>query len=121
MIGAPNSLNLNCKVRVMKEASGPSVSEEIVDIFRNYNIDNVLVLDNIVVEKTCLCLKCEIASLFLNFSHINESYMIGYIHRHPNGIVNHIVKDLENTLIKFDDKTTIIFIFLLTQVTRIPT
>ena len=40
MIGAQNSLNLNCKVRVIKEAPGPSVSEEIADIFRNYNIDN---------------------------------------------------------------------------------
>ena len=39
MIGAPNSLNLNCKVRVMKEAPGLSVSEEIADIFTNYNID----------------------------------------------------------------------------------
>ena len=39
MIGAPNSLNLNCKVRDMKEAPGPSVSEEIADIFTNYNID----------------------------------------------------------------------------------
>ena len=39
MIGAPNSLDLNCKVRVMKEAPGPSVSEEIADIFTNYNID----------------------------------------------------------------------------------
>ena len=42
MIGAPNSLNLNCKVRVTKEAPGPSVSEEIADIFTNYNIDNNL-------------------------------------------------------------------------------
>ena len=40
MIGAPNSLNLNFKVRVMKEAPGPSGSEVIADIFRNYNIDN---------------------------------------------------------------------------------
>ena len=40
MIGAPNSLNLNGKVHVMKEAPGPSVSEEIADIFPNYNIDN---------------------------------------------------------------------------------
>ena len=40
MIDAPNSLNLNCKVRVMKEAPGPSVSEEIADIFTDYNIDN---------------------------------------------------------------------------------
>ena len=45
MIGAPNSLNLNCKVRVMKEAPSPLVSEEIADIFiiifiiYNYNID----------------------------------------------------------------------------------
>ena len=42
MIGAPNSLNLNCKVRVMKEAPGPSVSEEIADIFTNYNINTVI-------------------------------------------------------------------------------
>ena len=40
MIGALNSLNLNRQVRVMKEAPGPSVSEEIGDIFRNYNIDD---------------------------------------------------------------------------------
>ena len=39
MIGAPNSLNLNCKVCVMKEAPAPPVSEEKADIFRNYNID----------------------------------------------------------------------------------
>ena len=39
MIGAPNSLNLNGKVRVMKEAPGPSVSKEIADIFTNYDID----------------------------------------------------------------------------------
>ena len=41
MIRAPNSLNLNCKERVMKEAPGPSVSKEIADIFTNYNIDLV--------------------------------------------------------------------------------
>ena len=44
MIGAPNSLNLNCKVRVMKEVPGSSVSEEIADIFRNYDIDAIEVL-----------------------------------------------------------------------------
>ena len=42
MIGAQNSLNLNCKVCVMKEAPGPSVSEEIADIFTNYNIDTTM-------------------------------------------------------------------------------
>ena len=44
MIGAPNSLNLNCKVRVMKDAPGPSLSEEIADIFTNYNIDTITYL-----------------------------------------------------------------------------
>ena len=39
MIGAPNSMNLNCKECVMNEAPGPLVSEEIADIFTNYNID----------------------------------------------------------------------------------
>ena len=37
MIGAPNSLNLNCKVCLMKDAPGLSVSEEI---FTNHNIDD---------------------------------------------------------------------------------
>ena len=39
---------------------------------------------------------------------MNESYVIGGIYRHPNGTVNHFVNDLENTLVKFDNKTTII-------------
>ena len=47
MIGAPNSLNLNCNVRVMKEAPGPSVSKEIADIFTNYNIDAGGIADNV--------------------------------------------------------------------------
>ena len=53
MIGAPNSLNLNCKVRVMKEAPGPSVSEEIADILTNYNIDNNLSI--YIPASICLC------------------------------------------------------------------
>ena len=39
MIGAPNSQNLNCKVCAMKEVPGPLVSEEIADIFHDYDID----------------------------------------------------------------------------------
>ena len=52
MIGAPNSLNLNCKVRVMKEAPGPSVSEEIADIFTNYNIDCPCVCVHFSLDKS---------------------------------------------------------------------
>ena len=36
MSDAPNSLNLNYKVRVVKGVPGTSVSAEIADIFRNY-------------------------------------------------------------------------------------
>ena len=39
MIGAPNSENINYKVRVTKGTPGTSIAEEIADIFRNYNID----------------------------------------------------------------------------------
>ena len=35
-----STYSVNCKVRVMKEAPDPSVSEEIADIFTNYNIDD---------------------------------------------------------------------------------
>ena len=45
MIGAPNSLNLNSKTCVMKEAPGPSVSEEIADIFRDFDINSFDKLD----------------------------------------------------------------------------
>ena len=57
MIGAPNSLNLNCKVRVMKEAPGPSVSEEIADIFINYNNNDnnvAIVYRNNNITKTAI-------------------------------------------------------------------
>ena len=77
-------------------------------IYISNNINNVPVLDDIVAEKTCLCPKCEIESLLLNFSYVNENYVIGGIYRHPNGKLNHFVNDLENTLVKIDNKTTTI-------------
>ena len=40
---------------------------------------------------------------------MNESYVIGGIYRHSNVTVNQYVNDLENALVKFDNKTTTIF------------
>ena len=54
MMGAPNSLILNCKVRVMKEAPGPSVSEEIADILTNYNIDVAFIHGGTSIKWECL-------------------------------------------------------------------
>ena len=66
MIGAPNSLNLNCKVRVMKEAPGPSVSEEIADIFTNYNID-VNILHSNAVNLRVIIPICNFKSKVISF------------------------------------------------------
>ena len=77
-----------------------------VGIYISSNINNVLVLDYIAVEKTCPCPKWEIESLFLNFSFMNESYVIGGIYRLPNGIVNHFVNDLETHCLNLITKQT---------------
>ena len=42
MIGAPNTQGQKYWVGIVKWATDTSVSEEIVDIFRNYNIGYVL-------------------------------------------------------------------------------
>ena len=39
MNGAPNTQILDCLTRIMKVVSGTFVSEEIADIFCNYNVD----------------------------------------------------------------------------------
>ena len=71
MIGAPNSLNLNCKVHVMKEAPSPSVSEEIADIFRNYNINSIDVVSTLTEAMLAygyLNIGEQISLTFLSFS-----------------------------------------------------
>ena len=73
MMDAPNSLNLNCKVRVMKEAPDPSVSEEIADIFTNYDIDTrtqLLVVCNIFHDKIDFFLKVRLSKIAKNVSTI---------------------------------------------------
>ena len=72
-----------------------------VGIYISSNINNVQVLANILVENTYLCPKCEIQSLFLYFSYMNEGY------RQSNGVVNHFINNLENALVKIDDKMSI--------------
>ena len=48
MIGAPNTQGQKYCAGIVQSAPGTSVSEEIADIFRNYNIDN----DKINIFKT---------------------------------------------------------------------
>ena len=44
MIGAPNTQGQKYWVGIVQWAPETSVSEEIADIFRNYNIDNLMVI-----------------------------------------------------------------------------
>ena len=75
-------------------------------IYVSNNITEVQTLDNIALTKTCRCSKCEMESLFLKVSYMNDTYVIAGIYRHPNGTVNHFVNDLEAALNKIDDKIT---------------
>ena len=40
----------------------------------------------------------------------NKDYVLGGIYRHPNGVVDHFVNDLETTLSNIDDKMTAIIV-----------
>ena len=81
-----------------------------VGIYISNNITKVQTLDNIALTKTCRCSKCEMESLFLKVSYMNDEYVIAGIYRHPNGTVNHFVNDLEATLNKIDDKMTTVIV-----------
>ena len=79
-----------------------------VGIHVSSNTVKVQILDNIVVEKTFLCPKYEIESLFLKLIYMNWSYEVGGIDHHPNGLVNHFVNGQDNALAKFVIKATTI-------------
>ena len=83
-----------------------------VGIYVSNNITkkHVQTLDNIALTKTCRCSKCEMESLFLKVSYMNDEYVIAGIYRHPNGTVNHFVNDLDATLNKIDDKMTTVIV-----------
>ena len=80
-----------------------------VGIYVSNNITKIQTLDNIALTKTC-CSKCEMKSLFLKVSYMNDEYVIAGIYRHPNGTVYHFVDDLEATLNKIDDKMTTVIV-----------
>ena len=74
-----------------------------VGIYVSSNITKVQTLDNIALTKTCRCSKCEMESLLLKVSYMNDEYVIGEIYGHPNRTVNLFVNGLEAAFNKIDD------------------
>ena len=60
------------------------------------------------VKKTCVCPKCEIETLFIQFNFVNEDYVVGGIYRHPNGNTPYFINDLETAIGKLKDNVTVI-------------
>ena len=59
-------------------------------------------MDELGIQKSCLCLKCVIESLFIKC--IYCSYKLGGIYRHINGNIKYFLANLENALTKIDGK-----------------
>ena len=64
-----------------------------VGIFINQTISEIHILCDVNVKKTCVCPKCEIETLFIQFELLNEDYVVGGIYRHPNGNTAHFIDE----------------------------
>ena len=80
-----------------------------VGIYAHNSLLNVVMMDDLMLTKTCDCLKCEFESLFIKFMYNGISYTLGGIYRHPSGNVSHFVSSLETTLTKLDDRKNATF------------
>ena len=79
-----------------------------VGIFINQTISDIHILCDENIKKTCVCPKCEIERLFIQFKFFNEDYVVGGIYRHPNGNTAHFINDLETAIGKLKDNVTVI-------------
>ena len=80
-----------------------------VGIYISDELQDVSVMDELKLIRTCNCNTCDFESLFINFTFRNTKYTLGGIYRHPGGNVFHFTKDLEGSLIKLDKSRTCIF------------
>ena len=66
-----------------------------VGIYVSNHINDVVVKDQYEFRKSCDCVRCEVESLFVEFTYRGNQYTLGGIYRHPNGNVKHFCQDLE--------------------------
>ena len=66
----------------------PSVQTPMasVGIYLRKKMENVYIDEHFSITKSCHCVKCEIKSLFVRFTHNNVSFIVGEIDEHPSGM-----------------------------------
>ena len=79
-----------------------------VGIYTHNSLLNVVMMEDMVLTKSCDCSKCEFESLFIEFMYNGILYTVGGIYRHPSGNVSHFVSSLETILTKLDDRKNVI-------------
>ena len=72
------------------------------------DLADACMMDELKIEKTCHCPKCEMESLYLKFTYHKKKFIVGGIYRHPNGNVKHFMSDLETALDKIPEEITVI-------------
>ena len=79
-----------------------------VGIFINQTISGIHIFRDVNVKITCVCPKCQIETLCIQFDFLNEDYVVGGIYRQPNGNTAHFIDDLETAIGKLKDNITVI-------------
>ena len=62
------------------------------------DLHSVQIMDDLSMNETCRCSKCNIESLFIKFIYYRKGYILGGIYRHPNGSIQHFLTNLGDTL-----------------------
>ena len=77
-----------------------------VGIYTSDSLLNVVVMEEIKLNKSCDFVKCEIESLFIEICYRDTTYTLGGIYRHPSGKVTHSISDLEIVLNQMNNNRT---------------
>ena len=77
-----------------------------VGIYTSESLTNVVVKEEIKLNKSCDRVKCETESLFIEFCYRDTTYTLGGIYRHPSWKVTHFISDLEIVLNQMDNNRT---------------
>ena len=73
-----------------------------VGIYISNSIENVSVLDNIRIFKTCSCIKCNYESICIDLTFRGKKISVFGIYDHPKGNISHFIKDLQTAINKLD-------------------
>ena len=69
-----------------------------VGIYLRDTIKDIHIRDDIGFSGTCDCTRCEVESLFIDFTFQDKKFTLGGLYRHPNGNVLHFTHGLENAI-----------------------